>query len=251
MAKHSMSRTELLIGEESLNKIKNKKVVILGIGGVGSFAVEALVRGGVGKLVLVDDDIICITNLNRQIHATYKTVGRSKVDVMKERILEINPDCEVTALRTYIDSNNMDKIITKDVDYVIDAIDSITSKIQVAIWCENNNKKLISSMGTGNKLDPTEFKVADIYDTKICPLCRVMRKELRRKGVKHLKVVYSVEEVLKPAVDESIIDKKESVSERDSSKMWAGKRQVPGSISFVPPVADMIIAGEVIKDMIK
>lgn len=251
MAKHSMSRTELLIGEESLNKIKNKKVVILGIGGVGSFAVEALVRGGVGKLILVDDDIICITNLNRQIHATYKTVGRSKVDVMKERILEINPDCEVTALRTYIDSNNMDKIITKDVDYVIDAIDSITSKIQVAIWCENNNKKLISSMGTGNKLDPTEFKVADIYDTKICPLCRVMRKELRRKGVKHLKVVYSVEEVLKPAVDESIIDKKESVSERDSSKMWAGKRQVPGSISFVPPVAGMIIAGEVIKDMIK
>ncbi|WP_029451893.1 tRNA threonylcarbamoyladenosine dehydratase [Clostridium algidicarnis] len=251
MAKHSMSRTELLIGEESLNKIKNKKVVILGIGGVGSFAVEALVRGGIGKLVLVDDDIICITNLNRQIHATYKTVGRAKVDVMKERILEINPDCEVTALRTYIDSNNMDKIITKDVDYVIDAIDSITSKIQVAIWCENNNKKLISSMGTGNKLDPTEFKVADIYDTKICPLCRVMRKELRRKGVKHLKVVYSVEEVLKPAVDESIIDKKESVSERDSSKMWAGKRQVPGSISFVPPVAGMIIAGEVIKDMIK
>ncbi|MCB2287930.1 tRNA threonylcarbamoyladenosine dehydratase [Clostridium algidicarnis] len=251
MAKHSMSRTELLIGEESLNKIKNKKVVILGIGGVGSFAVEALVRGGVGKLVLVDDDIICITNLNRQIHATYKTVGRAKVDVMKERILEINPDCEVTALRTYIDSNNMDKIITKDMDYVIDAIDSITSKIQVAIWCENNNKKLISSMGTGNKLDPTEFKVADIYDTKICPLCRVMRKELRRKGVKHLKVVYSVEEVLKPAVDESIIDKKQSVSERDSSKMWAGKRQVPGSISFVPPVAGMIIAGEVIKDMIK
>ncbi|MBU3210670.1 tRNA threonylcarbamoyladenosine dehydratase [Clostridium algidicarnis] len=251
MAKHSMSRTELLIGEESLNKLKNKKVVILGIGGVGSFAVEALVRGGVGKLVLVDDDIICITNLNRQIHATYKTVGRAKVDVMKERILEINPDCEVTALRTYIDSNNMDKIITKDVDYVIDAIDSITSKIQVAIWCENNDKRLISSMGTGNKLDPTEFKVADIYDTKICPLCRVMRKELRRKGVKHLKVVYSVEEVLKPAVDESIIDKKESVSERDSSKMWAGKRQVPGSISFVPPVAGMIIAGEVIKDMIK
>ncbi|MBU3229121.1 tRNA threonylcarbamoyladenosine dehydratase [Clostridium algidicarnis] len=251
MAKHSMSRTELLIGEESLNKLKNKKVVILGIGGVGSFAVEALVRGGVGKLVLVDDDIICITNLNRQIHATYKTVGRVKVDVMKERILEINPDCEVTALRTYIDSNNMDKIITKDVDYVIDAIDSITSKIQVAIWCENNDKRLISSMGTGNKLDPTEFKVADIYDTKICPLCRVMRKELRRKGVKHLKVVYSVEEVLKPAVDESIIDKKESVSERDSSKMWAGKRQVPGSISFVPPVAGMIIAGEVIKDMIK
>ncbi|SUY45084.1 molybdopterin/thiamine biosynthesis family protein [Clostridium putrefaciens] len=251
MAKHSMSRTELLIGEASLNKLKNKKVVILGIGGVGSFAVEALVRGGIGELVLVDDDIICITNLNRQIHATYKTVGRAKVDVMKERILEINPNCEVTALRTYIDSNNMDKIITKDVDYVIDAIDSITSKIEVAIWCENNNKKLISSMGTGNKLDPTEFKVADIYDTKVCPLCRVMRKELRRKGVKHLKVVYSVEEVLKPAVDESIIHKKESVSERDSSKMWAGKRQVPGSISFVPPVAGMIIAGEVIKDMIR
>ncbi len=251
MAKHSMSRTELLIGEESLNKLKNKKVVILGIGGVGSFAVEALVRGGVGQLVLVDDDIICITNLNRQIHATYKTVGMAKVDVMKERILEINPSCEVTALRTYIDSNNMDKIITEDVDYVIDAIDSITSKIEVALWCENNNKKLISSMGTGNKLDPTEFKVADIYDTKICPLCRVMRKELRRKGVKHLKVVYSVEEVLKPAVDESIRDKKECISERDSSKMWAGKRQVPGSISFVPPVAGMIMAGEVIRDIIK
>lgn len=251
MLQHSLSRTELLIGKEALDNLRNKKVVVFGIGGVGSFAVEALVRAGVGKLVLVDDDTVCLTNLNRQIHATYKTISKPKVQVMKDRILEINSKCEVTALQGFVTADNIEDIITKDVDYVIDAIDTVSSKIALAVWCENNNVKLISSMGTGNKLDPTQFRVTDIYKTKVCPLAKVMRYELRKRNVKKLKVVYSEEMPLKPKTEEVVTCKEGCVCTGESTKKCSSKRQIPGSISFVPPVAGMILAGEVIKELME
>ncbi|WP_040215316.1 tRNA threonylcarbamoyladenosine dehydratase [Clostridium polynesiense] len=257
MLQHSLTRTELLIGSDGIDKLKNSKVVVLGIGGVGSFTVEALARSGVGKLVLVDNDTICLTNLNRQIHATYDTLERSKVEVMKERVLSINKSCEVTALEMFITSENLSEIITEDVDYVVDAIDTITAKIAVAVYCENNNIKLISSMGTGNKLDPTKFKVTDVYSTKVCPLAKVMRYELRKRGVKALKVVYSEEVPLKPhlpAVDSSdpalLVNTVPADTSEEQGKKTITKRQTPGSVSFVPPVAGMIIASVVIRELL-
>ncbi len=250
MIQHSLSRTELLIGKEAIDELNKKKVVVFGIGGVGSFTVEALARGGVGKLVIVDDDTICLTNINRQIHATFKTISKPKVEVMKDRILDINPKCEVTAIQAYVDNNNIKDIISEDVDYVVDAIDTVSSKIALAVWCEQNNIKLISCMGTGNKLDPTQFKVTDIYKTKVCPLAKVMRYELRKRGVKGLKVVYSEEIPLKPKMEEVITCKEGCVCTGDSPRKCSSKRQIPGSISFVPPVAGMILGGEVIKGLI-
>jgi tRNA A37 threonylcarbamoyladenosine dehydratase len=251
MLQHSLSRTELLIGKEALEALGNKKVVVFGIGGVGSFAAEALARSGVGKLVLVDDDTVCLTNLNRQIHATYKTISKVKVEAMKERIGEINRKCEVTTVQAFVTPENIDDIITPDVDYVIDAIDTVSTKIGLAVWCENNGVKLISSMGTGNKLDPTQFRVADIYKTKVCPLAKVMRYELRKRGVKKLKVVYSEEIPRKPKTDDVITCKEGCVCSGGSSRKCAAKRQIPGSIAFVPPVAGMVLAGEVVKDLIE
>lgn len=250
MAQHSLSRTELLIGKDGLNKLQESKVVVFGIGGVGSYTVEALVRAGVGKLVLIDDDTICLTNLNRQIHATYKTISKSKVGVMKERVLEINPKCEVITHETFVTAENMGEIITEDTAYVVDAIDTVTSKISLIEYCKERNIPIICSMGTGNKLDPTLFRVADIYDTKICPLAKVMRHELRKRNIDSLKVVYSEEVPTKPKLDE-VITCKEGCICTGGSKKCAIKRQIPGSISFVPPVAGMIIGGEVIKDLIK
>lgn len=250
MAQHALSRTELLIGKEGLDKLSQSKVVVFGIGGVGSYTVEALVRAGVGKLVLIDDDTLCLTNINRQIHATFKTVGKSKVLVMKDRILEINPKCEVTTHETFVTAENMADIITEDTDYVVDAIDTVTSKLALVEYCRQHNIDIICSMGTGNKLDPTLFRVADIYDTKICPLAKVMRHELRKRGVESLKVVYSEEIPTKPKLDE-VITCKEGCICTGGSKKCAIKRQIPGSISFVPPVAGMILGGEVIKDLIK
>ena len=250
MAQHSLSRTELLIGKDGLTKLKESKVVVFGIGGVGSFTVEALVRAGVGKLVLIDDDTICLTNLNRQIHATYKTISKSKVGVMKDRILEINPKCEVITHETFVTAENMGEIITEDTDYVVDAIDTVTSKIALVEYCKEHGIGIICSMGTGNKLDPTQFRVADIYDTKICPLAKVMRHELRKRNVDSLKVVYSEEIPTKPKLDE-VITCKEGCICTGGSKKCAIKRQIPGSISFVPSVAGLIIGGEVIKDLIK
>ncbi|MGE5628239.1 MAG: ThiF family adenylyltransferase [Solirubrobacterales bacterium] len=251
MAQHSLSRTELLIGKEALERLKNSKVVVLGVGGVGSFATEALARSGVGSLVLVDDDTVCLTNINRQIIADYNTINKNKVDVMKERILAINPKCKVTTHKTFITGENIPEIITENVDYVVDAIDTITSKIALAVWCRDKGISLISSMGTGNKLDPTQFKITDIYKTKICPLAKVMRRELKKRGVEKLKVLYSPEEPLKPDADEMNVCKDNCICGDGSSKKCKVKRQTPGSISFVPPVAGMIIAGEVIKDIIK
>lgn len=250
MAQHSLSRTELLIGKEGLEKLRNSKVVVLGIGGVGSFTVEALARAGVGSLVLVDDDAVCLTNINRQVIANFKTIGKPKVDVMKERILDINRKCEVITHKTFVTEENIEEIITEDVDYVVDAIDTVTSKIALAVWCKEKGKKLICCLGTGNKLDPTQFKIADLYETKICPLAKVMRYELKRRGVDKLKVLYSEEKPIKPKEDEVVTCKTGCVCTGESSKRCSIKRQIPGSISFVPPVAGMIIGGEVVKDLL-
>ena len=234
MALNEFCRTELLVGEEGINKLHNSKVIVFGIGGVGSFVVEALTRAGVGNLILVDNDTICISNLNRQIHATQATVGMIKVEAMKERVISINPNCNVEAKQVFITAENISEIIPSDVDYVVDAIDTVTSKLALAEYCYKNNINIISSMGTGNKMDPTQFRVSDVFKTKVCPLAKVMRHELRKRGVKKLKVVYSEEMPMTP-------DKGRAVP--------SAKRQTPGSISFVPPVAGMIIGGEVIKDL--
>ena len=234
MALNEFCRTELLVGEEGINKLHNSKVIVFGIGGVGSFVVEALTRAGVGNLILVDNDTICISNLNRQIHGTQATVGMIKVEAMKERVISINPKCNVEAKQVFITADNISEIIPSDVDYVVDAIDTVTSKLALAEYCYKNNINIISSMGTGNKMDPTQFRVSDVFKTKVCPLAKVMRHELRKRGVKKLKVVYSEEMPMTP-------DKGRAVP--------SAKRQTPGSISFVPPVAGMIIGGEVIKDL--
>lgn len=246
---HSLSRTELLVGTDGLNKLRNSKVVVFGVGGVGSFTVEALTRAGVGTIVLIDDDTVCLTNLNRQIHATYNTIGKVKVDVMKERILSINKKCNVITHQVFVTKDNIPDLIDDDVDYVVDAIDTVSAKIALVEYCTSKNIKIMCSMGTGNKFDPTKFKVADIYDTKVCPLAKVMRYELRKRGIKKLKVVYSEEVPTKPKTEDVVTCKTGCVC-TGGTKKCASKRQIPGSISFVPPVAGMIIGGEVIKDIL-
>ncbi len=250
MLQHTLSRTELLIGKDSLNKLRGSKVIVFGIGGVGSFTVEALTRAGVGTIVLVDDDTICLTNLNRQIHATYDTIGKVKVEVMKERILSINKNCNVITHQIFVTKENIPEIVSDDVDYVVDAIDTVSAKIGLIEYCNEKGINIISCMGTGNKFDPTGFKVSDIYDTKVCPLAKVMRHELRKRDIKSLKVVYSEEEPTKPKSDDVVTCKTGCVC-TGGTKKCAIKRQIPGSISFVPPVAGMIIAGEVIQDLMK
>ena len=249
MTEHSLSRIELLIGKEGLDKLKKAKVVVFGVGGVGSFTVEALARAGVGTLVLIDNDTVSISNLNRQIHANYNTVDKVKVDVMKERILSINKDCNVITHQTFVTPDNIKDFIDDDVDYVVDAIDTVTAKIAIAKYCYENDIKIISSMGTGNKFDPTQFKVSDVFKTKVCPLAKVMRRELKNRGVKKLKVVYSEELPVKPNVPTEVSEEKKEVSE-DNGKINIVKRQTPGSMPFVPSVAGMRIGGEVIKDII-
>ncbi len=249
MTEHSLSRIELLIGKEGLDKLKKAKVVVFGVGGVGSFTVEALARAGVGTLVLIDNDTISISNLNRQIHANYNTVDKVKVDVMKERILSINKDCNIITHQTFVTPDNLKDFIDDDVDYVVDAIDTVTAKIAIAKYCYENDIKIISSMGTGNKFDPTQFKVSDVFKTKVCPLAKVMRRELKNRGVKKLKVVYSEELPVKPNALTEVSEEKKEASE-DNGKINIVKRQTPGSMPFVPSVAGMIIGGEVIKDII-
>lgn len=250
MAEHSLTRTERLIGKEAVDKLKNSTVIIFGIGGVGSFSTEALARSGVGTLILVDNDDISISNINRQIHATVKTVGKSKVETMKQRILDINPNCNVIIHQTFVTKENIPQIITKDIDYVIDAIDTVTSKIELIVYCDVNNIPIVSSMGTGNKLDPTMFKIADVYKTNVCPLAKVMRRELKKRGIKKVKVLYSEELPITPLPEESPINNNENTDD-NSGKITIRKRVAPASIGFVPPVAGMIIASEVVKDIIK
>ncbi|GAB6168891.1 tRNA threonylcarbamoyladenosine dehydratase [Clostridium carnis] len=249
MLQHPLSRTELLIGSEGLEKLKNAKVIVFGVGGVGSFTVEALTRAGIGNLILVDDDTVCLTNLNRQIHATYGTISKVKVEVMKERVLSINRKCNVTTHQVFVTPENIKDIVPDDVDYVVDAIDTVSAKLALAQYCYEKDIKIIASMGTGNKLDPTQFKVSDIYKTSVCPLAKVMRYELRKRGVKKLKVVYSEEMPRKPKTEDVVTCKTGCVC-TGGTKKCASKRQIPGSISFVPPVAGMIIGGEVIKDIL-
>lgn len=249
MIQHPFSRTELLVGSDGLQKLKNAKVMVFGVGGVGSFAVEALTRAGVGTLILVDDDTVCLTNLNRQIHATFKTVSQIKVEAMKERILSINRKCNVITHQVFVTPENLSELIPDDVDYIIDAIDTVSAKIALAQYCYEKGINIIASMGTGNKFDPTQFKVADIYKTKVCPLAKVMRYELRKRGVKKLKVVYSEEMPSKPR-EEDIATCKTGCVCTGGTKKCTSKRQIPGSISYVPPVAGMILGGEVIQSIL-
>lgn len=228
------SRTEMLIGKDALDKLKNAKVAVFGIGGVGSFVVEALARAGIGHFILVDNDEVALSNLNRQLIATHNTIGQPKVEVAKNRILGINPNAKVETYQEFFLPETTG-ILDKSISYIIDAVDTVTAKIELVQRANKLKIPIISCMGTGNKLDATKFEVADIYKTSVCPLAKVMRKELKERGIEKLKVVYSKEEPIKP----------EEVKEETS------KRHVPGSISFVPSVAGLIIAGEVIKDIIK
>lgn len=238
-------RSQKLIGEEAINKLAHSTVAVFGVGGVGSFVVEALVRGGVGRLILVDDDTIVTSNLNRQIHATQKTIGLPKVEVMKDRILSINPLAEVITIQRFVLTDNLADIIEMKPDYIVDAIDTVTAKITLARLAKEHGIPLMSSMGTGNKLDPTQFEVADLSKTSVCPLCKVMRRELKKYGINHLKVVYSKETPLTPIEFEQ-----EAGIDSSNAEVIRKKRATPGSMSFVPGVAGMIIAGEVIKDLI-
>ncbi|HOA81351.1 MAG TPA: tRNA threonylcarbamoyladenosine dehydratase [Defluviitaleaceae bacterium] len=246
---HAYSRTELLLGKEAMEKLYKSKVAVFGVGGVGSFVVEGLVRSGIGKFILVDDDLVCLTNINRQLHATRKTVGKAKVEVMKERILEINPKAEVKVHQTFFLPESSDDIIDNDCNYIVDAIDTVTGKIELVLQAKKRNIPIITCLGAGNKLDPTKFEVDDIYNTSICPLAKVMRRELKRRGVESLKVVYSKETPIKPR-EEEVTTCREGCICSNKDRTCLEKRQIPGSISFVPSVAGLIIAGEVIKDLI-
>lgn len=247
---HEFSRTELLIGRQGVERLARSKVAVFGIGGVGTFAVEGLVRAGVGKLVLVDDDCICLTNINRQIHASRKTIGRPKVEVMKERILDINSKAEVTAYQQFYLPETAEELIHGDYDYIIDAIDTVTGKIDLVVRAREKGIPIISCMGAGNKLDPTCLEVADIFATSVCPLAKVMRQELRKRGIPSLKVIYSREEPIKPEETEATSCALGCVCPPGTTRKCTARRQIPGSISFVPSVAGLLAAGEVIKDLI-
>ncbi len=246
---NQFSRTELLIGKEGISKLQNAKVAIFGIGGVGSFVVEGLVRAGIGNFILIDDDKVCLTNLNRQIIATRKTVGKPKVEVAKERILEINPNANVEIRQEFFMPDSKE-FLDNTVSYIVDAVDTVTAKIELVVRANKLNIPIISSMGTGNKLDPTKFEVTDIYKTSICPLAKVMRKELRNREIDKLKVVYSKEEPIKPDETLECSCKTGCICPPGTVRKCTNRNQVPGSISFVPSVAGLIIAGEVIKDII-
>ncbi len=245
------SRTQLLVGKEAMDRLANARVAIFGIGGVGGYVVEALARSGVGTLDLIDDDKICLTNLNRQIIATRSTIGKYKVDVAKARVLDINPKAVVNTYQTFYVPETAEQFDFSQYDYVVDAIDTVTGKINLVMQAEQTHTPIISSMGAGNKMDPTAFRVADIYKTSVCPLAKVMRRELKKRGIKKLKVVYSEEKPLTPIEDESISCKSHCVCPPGTVRKCTQRRQVPGSNAFVPSVVGLIIAGEVIKDLIR
>ena len=245
------SRTQLLVGKEAMDRLANARVAVFGIGGVGGYVVEALARSGVGTLDLIDDDKICLTNLNRQIIATRSTIGKYKVDVAKARVLDINPKAVVNTYQTFYVPETAEQFDFSQYDYVVDAIDTVTGKINLVMQAEQTHTPIISSMGAGNKMDPTAFRVADIYKTSVCPLAKVMRRELKKRGIKKLKVVYSEEKPLTPIEDESISCKSHCVCPPGTVRKCTQRRQVPGSNAFVPSVVGLIIAGEVIKDLIR
>ena len=231
------SRTRLLLGQEAMESLNNKRVAVFGIGGVGGYVCEALVRSGVGSFDLIDNDTVCLTNLNRQIIATRNTIGRYKVEVMRDRMLEINPEANLEIHKCFFLPENADEFPFDEYDYVVDAVDTVTAKIELILRAEKAGTPVISAMGAGNKLDAGRFKVADIYDTEVCPLARVMRRELKKRNVKSLKVVYSDEEPVRPL--------------EELSEEGVGKRSIPGSTAFVPAVAGLLIAGEIVKDLSK
>lgn len=248
---NQFSRTELLFGAEAMERLQNARVAVFGVGGVGGYAVEALVRSGVGKIDLVDDDKVCLTNLNRQIIATRKTVGKYKADVMKERILDINPQCEVIVHKYFYLPETKDDFDFLNYDYIIDAVDTVTAKIQLVIEAQEKKVPIISSMGAGNKLNPAEFEVADIYQTSVCPLAKVMRRELKKRNVKRLKVVYSKEQPTRPIEDMSISCRTNCICPPGAKHKCTERRDIPGSNAFVPSVVGLILASEVIKDLVK
>lgn len=243
------SRTQLIFGKEAMDRLKNARVAVFGIGGVGGFTVEALARSGVGAIDIIDDDKVCLTNINRQIIATRKTVGKYKVDVAKERIEEINPDCKVTSFQTFYMPETADQFDFTQYDYIVDAIDTVTGKIALIENAKKAGTPIISSMGAGNKVDPTAFEVTDIYKTSVCPLAKVMRYELKRRGIKKLKVVYSKEKPIPPIDDMAISCRQHCICPPGTARKCTQRRQVPGSNAFVPSVVGLIIAGEVIKDI--
>lgn len=245
---HEFSRTEMVIGTEALNRLRKSTVAVFGIGGVGTYVVEGLVRSGVGKFILVDDDDICLTNINRQLHATRKTVGKSKVEVMKERVIEINPKAKVIVYKELYNFESAERLLSDEYDYVVDAIDMVSAKLDLIERCSKRNISIISSMGAGNKLNPTMLEVDDIYNTTICPLARVMRRELRKRGIESLKVIYSKETPIEPITLEG--DCKTDCICTNKDRTCVERRQIPGSVSFVPSVAGLIIASEVVKDII-
>lgn len=231
--REEFTRTAMLIGENAVKRLSSARVAVFGIGGVGGFVAEALARSGIGFFDLIDSDTVNVTNINRQIIATHNTLGQYKVDVMKDRILSINPDANVEVYKTFYLPENSSEFDFSKYDYVVDAVDTVTAKIEIILNAKKVNVPVISSMGTGNKLDPTRFEIADIYKTTVCPLARVMRHELKKRGIDSLKVLYSTEEPVKSTTGES------------------GEKPIPASIAFVPSVAGLIIAGEVIKDLAK
>lgn len=246
---NQFSRTQLLVGAEGMDKLYSSRVAVFGIGGVGGYTVEALARSGVGALDLIDDDRVCLTNLNRQLLATHKTVGKYKVDVAEERILEINPRACVRKYKTFYMPDTAALFDFTQYDYVVDAIDTVTGKIALVLQAESAGVPIISCMGAGNKMDPTAFEVADIYQTSGCPLARVMRQELRKRGIKSLKVVYSREPAMTPLDDMTISCRTNCICPPGTARKCTERRQVPGSNAFVPSVAGLIIAGEVVKDL--
>jgi len=248
---NQFSRTELLLGKDAMEKLADSRVAVFGIGGVGGYTVEALARSGVGTIDIIDDDKVCLTNINRQIYATHKTVGKYKVDVAKERILEINPQANVNIFKTFYSPETADLFDFNNYDYVVDAIDTVTGKIELVMNADKTGTPIISSMGAGNKLNPAEFEVADIYKTSVCPLAKVMRHELRKRGIKKLKVVYSKEKPITPIEDMAISCKAHCICPPGTARKCTQRRQVPGSNAFVPSVVGLIIAGEVIKDLCK
>ena len=233
-----------------MEKLKSSRVAVFGIGGVGGYVCEALIRSGVGKFDLIDDDRVCLTNLNRQIIATRKTIGRYKVDVMKERMLEINPDADIAVRKCFFLPENSGEFPFDEYDYVVDAVDTVSAKLELVVRAQEHGVPVISSMGAGNKLDGSQFRVADIYKTKTCPLAKVMRRELRRRGVKKLKVVYSEEEPTRPKEDASVSCRTNCICPPGTERKCTERRDIPGSVAFVPSVAGLIIAGEVVKDLI-
>ena len=246
---NQFSRTELLLGKEAMDKLQNSRVAVFGIGGGGGYVCEALGRSGIGAFDLIDDDKVCLTNLNRQIIATKKTVGQYKTEVMRDRILEINPKAEVIIHNCFYLPENADDFDFSEYDYVVDAVDTVTAKLELIMRAKESGTPVISSMGAGNKLDASAFRVADIYKTKVCPLAKVMRRELKKRGVKKLKVVYSEEQPIRPVEDMAISCRSHCICPPGAKHKCTERRDIPGSVAFVPSVVGLIIAGEVVKDL--